>query len=133
MVVETALHRWDAAAALARSTRTMVDPVPTAVAADGIDEYVDDFAVGLAARTKGERPYGRVGLAAIDGPMRWSVDLGPGPSEEARPVARVGTTQVQGSASDLLLWLWNRLPRPLECLVVTGDPSVVEGWHFLKI
>jgi uncharacterized protein (TIGR03083 family) len=135
MVVETALHRWDAESALAGSKRTMVDPVPTPVAADGIDEYVDDFVVGLAARTPGERPSGRVGLAATEGPMRWSVDLGSapvssGPVSSGRPTE---TTQVTGSASDLLLWLWNRLPRPLESLMVTGDPSVVEGWHTLKI
>jgi hypothetical protein len=40
---------------------------------------------------------------------------------------------VEGSTSDLLLWLWNRLPRPLESLMVTGDPSVVEGWRSLTI
>jgi uncharacterized protein (TIGR03083 family) len=134
MVVETALHRWDAEAALARSTRAMVEPVPTSVAADGIDEYVDDFVMGLVARANADRPFGRIGLAATEGPMRWSVDLGKGPGAgEGGSRAAAGTTKVEGSASNLLLWLWNRLPRPLESLVVTGDPSVVEGWHSLKI
>jgi uncharacterized protein (TIGR03083 family) len=135
MVVETALHRWDAEAALAGASRTMVDPVPVGVAADGIDEYVDDFVVGLVARAKGDRPRGRVGLASGDGAMRWSVDLGSGPAASAvgGSGGSVGITQVQGSASDLLLWLWNRLPRPLESLMVTGDPGVVEGWQNLKI
>jgi uncharacterized protein (TIGR03083 family) len=135
LVVETALHRWDAEAALAGSTRTMIDPVPISVAADGIDEYVDDFLLGLVARAKGAQPRGRVGLAASNGSMRWSVDLGAASAASGGggSVSSAGVTQVEGSASDLLLWLWNRLPRPLECLIVTGDPGVVEGWHSLRI
>jgi hypothetical protein len=73
-------------------------------------------------------PWFRDGLAELLGRLRTTLPDAP----TGTPVA-AGTTQVEGSASDLLLWLWNRLPRPLESLVVTGDPRVVEGRHSLKI
>jgi uncharacterized protein (TIGR03083 family) len=124
MVVETAIHRWDAAMAFPGSFGPAADPVPTAVAGDGIDEFIGDFVIGLLARAKGERPYGRIELVATDAPLGWCVDLG-GESRE--------TTSVEGTASDVLLWLWNRLPRPLDQLTVSGDSSLVEGWRVLKI
>ena len=91
------------------------------MAIDGIDEYVGDFVVGLVARAQGERPGGRIELVAVEGGT-WPVDLG-----------GTGTTRIEGSASDLLLWSWNRLPDPLDQLEVSGDASVVEQWHHLRI
>jgi uncharacterized protein (TIGR03083 family) len=134
MVVETAIHRWDVAAAIAASSEDEAEPVPPAVAADGIDEYLGDFVTGLVARAPGERPGGLVELRAAEG-LRWVVDLGPGPaaSGESGSEGAADRTVVEGSASDLLLWLWNRLAHPLVHLGVSGDERVVERWRLLVI
>ena len=92
------------------------------MAIDGIDEFVSDFVTGLVARAQGKKPGGRVALRAVEG-HTWSVDLGGGDT----------STRIEGSASDLLLWLWNRLPDVSEKLEVAGDQSVVEDWQLLRI
>jgi uncharacterized protein (TIGR03083 family) len=126
MVVETAIHRWDVAAALGASSGARPEGVPSPVAIDGIDEYVDDFVRGLVTRTQGRKPEGQIELQAVEG-HSWSVSLGgtTGDSE--------GSTQIKGTASDLLLWLWNRLPDAVDQLEVAGDQSVVADWEVLRI
>jgi uncharacterized protein (TIGR03083 family) len=126
MVVETAIHRWDIAAARDAGTGARPEGVPTSVATDGIDEYVDDFVRGLATRTPGRKPRGQIELQAVEG-RSWSVSLGgtPGDSDTS--------TQIKGTASDLLLWLWNRLPDAVDQLEVSGDQSVVADWQLLRI
>jgi uncharacterized protein (TIGR03083 family) len=125
MVVETALHRWDAADAVAFAHGRTPEPVAFEIAVDGIDEFVGDFVTGLVRRSGGTAPAGAVELVALDGPKSWTMDLGG---------SRDGTvTTVSGSASDLVLWLWNRLPDPLERLQIEGDTTVVERWLTLTI
>ena len=78
--------------------------------------------VGLVARAQGRKPVGQIELQAVEG-RSWSVDLG----------GNDDSTQIRGTASDLLLWLWNRLPNAVEQLEVAGDQSVVVDWQLLRI
>jgi uncharacterized protein (TIGR03083 family) len=125
IVVETALHRWDAADAVARPGGGQVEPVPSGVAADGIDEFFGDFLLGLVQRTGADAPGGPLELHCTDGSRRWKTDLGGAGGAE--------TTTVAATASDLVLWLWNRLPNPGRRLEISGDRSVVAKWQKLKI
>jgi uncharacterized protein (TIGR03083 family) len=125
MVVETAIHRWDAADSVARCGGVEAEPVPSGVAADGIDEFFDDFLIGLVRRAGADAPGGPLELHSIDGARQWKTDLGGvGPGD---------TTTVKATVSDLILWLWNRLPDPLERLEISGDATMVVRWQNLKI
>lgn len=128
MAQEAAVHRWDGESA----TGPAADPVPVDVATDGIDELLAWFLPLLLDRRK---------LAGLDG---WTMHLAP---DDAAPVWRVeveptgvsvgeggggADVAVRGSASDLLLWLWNR---PTEGgLAFDGDEELATQWrHVLHV
>lgn len=121
MAQETAVHRWDAQAA--RGNPAPIDPE---LAVDGIDEMFDVF----YPVADGEPP-GRgetVHLHRTDGDGEWLVRLGPERVVVERGHLK-GDAAVRGSASDLLLMLWRRIP-PSD-LDVFGDPEAVArlvGW-----
>ena len=113
-VHEAAVHAYDA-----QETAGRPEPVPAAVAVDGIDEFV---VVSLG--TSGPWPHrpARITFAAVEGPS-WTVDLTPDgaradPAASGEPVATV-----RGPAGDLLLALFGRLP--FERLTIDGDATVV--------
>src|SRR5690348_14954683 len=106
MVQETAIHRWDAQLAHGQA-----EPIAREVAADGIEE---NFEVLLPMRrTLASAP--RRGAGEIyhfhrtDGPGEWVVRFAPDGPLLTREHAR-GDVALRGSASDLLLFLWQRLP-----------------------
>jgi len=117
---ETTVHAWDAQAAAGDP-----DPVPVPMAIDGIDEVVDVFlptAVDLA--TFG--PDATLHLHTTDprSPRdagEWLIALGPGGVHAERRHAK-GDVALRGPASDLLLWLWGRVPTA--SLDTVGDVSV---------
>ncbi len=118
---EAAVHRWDADAAVGRPV-----PIERALALDGIEEF---FEVGLAyAVRKNPGTFrGRVELAPTDCERRWMLDLAVG---RARPMSVTEVaeerTRLRGTASTLVLWLWNRPVRA--DLEVDGDPDLPEQW-----
>jgi hypothetical protein len=124
MAVEAALHRFDAQAAVGRTT-----PVATALAVDGIDEL---FTVLLPLRgTAGLGGGGQtVHLHATDpgiddvGGGEWLVTLGPEGLDVERTHAK-GDVAVRATASDLLLLLWNR--RSLDDTDDTGPDGGSDG------
>lgn len=117
---ETTIHRWDVEQALHSTT-----PIAPAVAADGIDEYLDVF-----VRTRGKQtltaplalstavPARSWLLAPADKPGR--VDVHAEPVHD--PVA-----EISGAPDQLLLMLWGRLALDQAELTVTGDAAVAHS------
>ncbi len=117
---ETAMHRWDAE----RATTATPRPIDTEVAVAGIDEVMDVY---LAPRKV--QLGGSVHLHANDSPHgEWNVSNGAdgtlliGHGHEKSDVA------LKATASDLLLWLWDR-PVPEGGLEVFGDEAVLDRWR----
>jgi uncharacterized protein (TIGR03083 family) len=117
---EAAVHRWDAQA----STGTP-EPIASDVAADGIEEFFDwmltsEDVVGF----EGELA---VGLAPTDHDDARTIAIGDGlldPRAGASP-----DLTIRGTASDLLLLLWRRVPP--DDVVVEGDRASLE--RFLAV
>jgi uncharacterized protein (TIGR03083 family) len=123
MAIETALHRWDAQAA-----RGDAAPVSTPLALDAIDEL---FEVILPWRgTVDVAPEGTtVHLHATDvdgGAGEWLVTFMSAGIAVEHAHAK-GDLAVRGTASDLLLLLWNRIG-PERCEVF-GDAGLLERWR----
>jgi uncharacterized protein (TIGR03083 family) len=114
MPQETAVHRWDAELAAG-------DPQPIAadLAADGIDEFF--FLASAYDPCEGHE---RVRLRTTDTGHRWVTDV-----VDGRQVLLAGDgpadAELAGSASDLLLVLWRRLPP--DRVVLDGDRAAVES------
>jgi hypothetical protein len=88
-VQEAAVHRWDAEAAAGTSGALDAD-----AASDGVDEFIA-VSIGEAR----DELQGSVTLTASDTDATWTVGRDGGP-----------TVDIVGTASDLLLVLYRRLP-----------------------
>ncbi|MGK5684449.1 maleylpyruvate isomerase family mycothiol-dependent enzyme [Actinoplanes sp. URMC 104] len=113
-VQEAAVHAFDA-----QQTVGKAEPLPAAVAVDGVAEFLE---VGIGAL--GEWPHrpARIAFVAVDGPAH-VLDLSPSggrldPAASGDPV-----TTVRGSASDLVLALYGRIG--YDELQVDGDREVL--------
>jgi uncharacterized protein (TIGR03083 family) len=119
-VQEAAVHAFDA-----QETIGKAEPLPGAVAVDGVAEFLT-----VSLGSLGEWPHrpARVAFSATDGPG-WTVDLTPTgavlePAAAGEPVATV-----HAPASDLVLALYGRVP--FDDLRVDGDRAVLaelRGW-----
>ncbi len=134
MTQETAVHRWDAANAVG-----IPYAIPTALAADGIDEFLTWFTSRRVS--DGAAPVGgSVHLHCTDTDAdviegsddrslaggEWLVTrLDESGIEFTREHAK-GDAAVRGTANDLLLWLWRRDAGPVEIL---GDTAVAERFR----
>ncbi|MFE9427555.1 maleylpyruvate isomerase family mycothiol-dependent enzyme [Kitasatospora sp. NPDC006697] len=101
---ETLVHRWDAEHALGAVT-----PFDPELAADGVAEVFEIMAPRMISRGAATAPARAVRITATDAASSWT--FGPG-----EPVA-----ELRGTAQDLLLTLWGRLPREAGSLSWTGD------------
>jgi uncharacterized protein (TIGR03083 family) len=111
MAQETAVHRTDAEAAAGTLT-----PVAEDLAIDGIEEVLTMM---LSGDWSDEPQPDSVGTVNIGG--AWLVTM----SEtliDVRPTDAPAAAEVEGSPSDLLLWLWGRVPDTAVC--ISGDGSV---------
>lgn len=99
MAHETAIHRWDV-----ESATGTPKPLPTDLAADGVDEFLTVFAAGREY----QGPEGVVGLYAEDADRSWTVQLAP-PHPTVVPASSDPAEVVAEPANDLILWLWNRI------------------------
>ncbi|MEU4564060.1 maleylpyruvate isomerase family mycothiol-dependent enzyme [Actinoplanes sp. NPDC023936] len=114
-VQEAAVHAFDAQEAIGKP-----EPLPAAVAVDGVGEFLE---VCLGSRGAWPHRPARVELQALEGPS-WTVDLSPAgvtvdPAASGAPV-----TRMQGRASDLVLALYRRIG--LADVRVDGDREVAE-------
>ena len=116
---ETAIHRADAEHAAGRTPSFDAD-----LAQDGIGELLLGFA---RRRSNAIATPGRLALRASDGPS-WLVSFG-GEKIESTVTDEEGDATVEGTSSDLYLWLWNR-PSPAR---VSGDASVADSWRGVRV
>ena len=113
---ETAVHMWDAQAALGAAS-----PLDAALAADGVDEVVSMMFPRQVRLDRCAPLASSLALRATDAAgARWvlAADGLPGPA--TAPDAPADAT-VTGSASDLLLLLWKRVGADHPGLSLSGD------------
>jgi hypothetical protein len=116
-VQEAAVHHWDAEHAAGRDIA-----LGTAMSVDAIDEFLT-FSMATADDPADDpRPNldGALVLAASDAGVEWTVTDGslPGTVAFTAGPAQPDLARVAGTASDLLLWLYGRVPLP-----VTAEPA----------
>lgn len=116
MAHELAVHRWDAAGG----------SFDAALAVDGVDELLDEFAPLVdPARLEGRSS--TVHLHATDhDDGEWLVTIGPERVASERAHAK-GDAAVRGTASDLYLFAWNRVPLD-DRFEVLGERAAAERW-----
>jgi uncharacterized protein (TIGR03083 family) len=114
-VQEAAVHAYDAQESIGKP-----EPLPAAVAIDGVPEFLE---VGVGAQGAWPHRPARLAFSATEGQV-WVLQLTPSgaridPAPGEDPVATLS-----GQASDLILVGYGRAP--LERLRITGDRVVVE-------
>jgi uncharacterized protein (TIGR03083 family) len=120
MAQETTVHRWDCQAAVGSP-----EPIKPALAADGVDEFLDIIAPATWQRSEQPRKGGGqlIHMHQTDGDGEWLLRLAVDGLQIERGHAK-GDAAVRGTASDLLLLLWRRkTPSELE---VFGDGTMLE-------
>jgi hypothetical protein len=107
-VQEAAVHRWDA-----QNATAVAEPVDPAIAADSVEEFLTFSVSSVADRPATPRPSlgGAVVLTASDVARSWTIfdDIVPGTARFVRG-ADDSLPALTGTASDLLLWLYGRVP-----------------------
>jgi uncharacterized protein (TIGR03083 family) len=115
---ETAVHRFDAESAAGTPT-----PIDAGLAVDGIDEFLVTFLPRLADNfgTVGE---GTIHVHCTDADGEWLIVLRDGqPPAVTREHAK-GDVAARGTASDLQLFVWGRVPA--DSLEVFGDAELLQ-------
>lgn len=123
---ETVIHLVDAVQAEAPGT-TGLNAIPAELAADGVDEIFGVFLPRLLARGIEPAVTRQIGVRAIDTGDEWT--LTPVPAGDRPQVDRgkaTGEAVVSGTAAELDLCLWKRLPA--DVLTVEGDPAVAAAF-----
>jgi predicted lipid carrier protein YhbT len=127
MAIETAVHRWDAQVAAGEGR-----PVGTDLALDAVDELFEVILPWRGTAELGSENEGKtMHLHATDvgdepGEGEWLITLaGERLTVEHRHAK--GDVAVRGTASDLLLLLWNRVSA--DRFEVFGDAGVLERWR----
>jgi uncharacterized protein (TIGR03083 family) len=125
MVHETGVHRVDAELALGIEPR--VDP---AVAADGVEEFLENLPRSRVLRGDGEQ----LRLVATDRPDRWTITRQPAGFEWARGAPGgdrpgAGSVTMAAGTADLYLFLWGRRPFTDPRYAVTGNGDLLGHWR----
>jgi uncharacterized protein (TIGR03083 family) len=122
---ETAVHRYDAESAAGTTT-----PVDAELAVDGIDEFAVVFLPRLADNF-GAVGDGTVHVHCTDAEGEWLIAIRDGQATVTREHAK-GDVAARGSASDLLLFLWGRVPA--DSLEVFGDAELLGRFsHAIRV
>ncbi len=114
---ETTVHRWDVERALGCNT-----PIAPAIAADGIDEFLDVF-----VRTRGKQTLIAPLVLATNGLAReWTLSPAsrPGRIDVAAGRNPEASSELVGSPEGLLLVLWGRLTFSEAHMSVGGSEAV---------
>jgi uncharacterized protein (TIGR03083 family) len=125
--IEAAVHRWDAENAIGTA-----QPVEADLAADAIGHTFEIMAP--ARRAWRQAPPGsgeRFRFRQADGTATWMVHFAGDEVRLTETTETAGPCDVElaGTASDLMLFLWQRLPA--ERLDVTGDRDVLDRYFTL--
>jgi uncharacterized protein (TIGR03083 family) len=123
MALEAVVHRADTDAATGREFS-----VPSEIAADGVDEFLDVFVA--ASRGMNDAPAGpTIAFECADRSDTWWLDLS---EQGGRVVSREtlpASARIRGAARDLLLIVWGRIPISDTAEVETsGDIAVFDRW-----
>ncbi len=113
---ETSVHRVDAESAAGETT-----PVDAELAVDGVDEFLVVFLPRLADRF-GDVGDGTLHFHCTDADGEWLVTMRDGQPTITREHAK-GDVAARGTASDLVLFLWGRVPA--DALEVFGDAGLL--------
>lgn len=132
---ELGIHRDDAQVAVQASGGAAPDPVPSDVAADGVDEWLRLFVATRWPQRCGTYPESIRGRSfhfhgtddpAPPGEAEWLVRFGDdGTSCTVTAEHAKGDAALRGSAEALFLTLWRR--RPLDTLQVVGDAEAASA------
>ncbi|WP_419993220.1 maleylpyruvate isomerase family mycothiol-dependent enzyme [Streptomyces boninensis] len=120
---ETAVHRVDAESARGGE----LTPFEPEFAADGIDELLAGFHARQKSWVRAERP-ATLRVRPSDADAAWTVRI----SSDAAPRTERNADgpadcELAGTAQDLYLLLWNRLPA--DAATVTGDAGLARLWR----
>ena len=125
MPIETALHRWDAEGAVG-----VPEPIAANLAADGIGHTFEVMAPYRRSIRPVARGEGQTYKWIADGTGEsWTTRFEGDEITVTRGDEAAADVVVRGSASDLLLFLWHRVPS--SHLTVTGDQSVLDSYFSL--
>jgi len=122
--IEAAVHRWDAQAAVGPA-----EPVDAALAADAVGQTFEVMVP--MRRVLKHAPSGqgeRFGFRRTDGTDYWAIRCdGPDVVPHDGPC----DVELYGTASDLMLFLWQRMPAGAGSLAVRGDASLLDRYFVL--
>ena len=116
MAQETAVHRWDG-----ENANGVANPIDPWLAADGVAEFLDTLLPVQDAPPKGNGE--TIHVHATDAPSEWVITLAPDGARAEQGHAKA-VAALRGTASDLLMALWRRLP--LDAVEVLGERGVAE-------
>lgn len=117
--VEAAVHRWDAQGAIGERA-----PLDVELAAEAVGLHFGVLVPGW--RAMGQAPQGkgeRYGFRRTDGPGAWTVSFEGDEVRVAEGAVESAEVTVSGSAADLLLFLWGRIPA--ERMAADGDRETI--------
>jgi uncharacterized protein (TIGR03083 family) len=120
---ELAVHAWDV-----RNAAGTAGPIDRDLAVDGLQELFDilPFRPGGPPTGNGET----IHLHCTDGDGEWLIGLRADGVTVVNEHAK-GDVAARGSASDLLLMMWGRIP--VDQVEVFGDASLLERWSDGKL
>ena len=116
---ETAVHRCDA-----QSVSGAFEPVPVDLAVDGLDEMLTMWVPDPDFSPNGPWLAGSLHIHLTDADGEWMLTPGPGVTKIEWGHGKADAA-VRGTASNVLLYLWNR-DAPVESF---GDPAVMASWR----
>lgn len=122
IALEVAVHRWDSQAAIGAP-----DPIDAALAVDGIDEILEVFAPNRMQFPQLNGNGETVHLHATDVEHgEWVLTYQPDRVDFEHDHRKCDVA-ARGTASDLLLMMWSRLPASR--LEIFGDESLLNRWQ----
>lgn len=120
--LETAVHRWDAQAAIGAP-----EPIEPDLASDGIDEYFELAIPRLIVREHVSVPATSFHVHCTDVPGEWLVWSADGDYRMKRAHEK-GDAALRGPAEAILLRLWGRDSTRADELSPVGDQSALDAW-----
>lgn len=120
MAQETAVHLWDIQSAFGCE-----QPIERELAADGIDEALFIHLAGEYVEAPPDGRGERYHFHCTDGAGEWLVSFNSEGISVTREHAK-GDLAFIGTASDLLLFIWRRIPA--EKITVFGDPAQLDRY-----
>jgi uncharacterized protein (TIGR03083 family) len=120
--MEVSIHRWDGDSAAGNPA-----DLPADEAVESIDEFMDVLLPSLGRRA-GDLSHltGDVHLHCTDTPGEWTFDL-QGGTPRVRHGHGKATVAIRGKASDVALYLFNRVPE--DRVEIFGDRDQLAGWQ----